>query len=296
MKRLIITIAILVAAMSGLKISAQGMHEFSVYGGGGLSTLNYKLSVGNASKGFGGDLGFGYTYLFSTVRVVETGTVSHKQWGIHTGIGFGFYNANTKLNDGVKTITSYLRDNEGDRFILHTKLSAYNETQNTVFLNIPAMAQFQAGQFYALGGIKMGIPLSSKYNSKEVALSNEAYYPEFKNWAETQTFAGYGSFKDKNYDGTIDLGIAMMLALEAGMNFDLSNNFSLYGGVYFDYGLNNIATSERLEFINYSSKSPEEFNANSVLSSYTDNSKSYTFTDKVNIMAVGIKVRLALKK
>ena len=293
MKKLIITIA-LFAAMSCLYVSAQSEHEFSVYGGGGLSTMRYQLSLGNSSSGLGGDFGVGYTYFHLRERAVATGKVFREHWGIHTGIGLGLYNAKAKLND-VKTVTSDLYDSDGDRFNLHSSLADYGETQTAMFLNIPVMAQFQIEQFYVMCGIKTGIPLKGKYKSKDATLKNEAYYPKWDDWAKTQTFAGYGSFKGRNSEGVFDLGVNVMFALEAGINWVLSDNISLYSGAYFDYGLNNVAKDSQLKFINYSDKNPESFTANSVLSSYSDNSKSTTFTDKVNTMALGIKVKLAFK-
>jgi len=85
-----------------------------------------------------------------------------------------------------------------------------------------------------------------------------------------------------------------MLALEAGMKWNIADNLSLYTGAFFDYGLNNVVKGGKQAFINYTAKDAENFTTNSVLSSYTDNSKSSTFTNKANMMAVGIKVRLAL--
>ena len=295
MKKLIITIALICAA-SGF-LSAQAIHEFSAYAAGGLSTLRYQLSSGNGSGGFGGEFGAGYTYLQIRDGAVATGTVNHQSWGIHAGIGLGLYNAKAKLNN-VKIVTANL--NDGDvkfsNFDLHTTLSGYNENQTAMFLNIPVMAQFNISQFYVMGGIKAGIPLNGKYKSKDATLTNRAYYPELDNWAETQEFRGLGTFRGKNYDGNIDLGVSVMLSLEAGMSWSINDNLFLYSGAYFDYGLNNVAKGDNMKFINYSASNPENFTANSVLSSYADDSKSTAFTDKVNTMAVGIKVRVAFRK
>lgn len=295
MKRLIIPIAILVAAMSGLNLSAQTINEFSVHAGGGLSTLSYQLSSGDRSGGFGGDFGAGYTWFRYKERITGVGRVFREYWGVHTGIGLGFYNAKSNLNN-VKTVTSKLYDSENDAFDLHSTLSGYNETEKAIFLNIPVMAQFQMEQFYAMGGFKFGIPLNGKYKSKNATLTNRAYYPEWDNWAETQTFAGLGKFTGRNNNGTIDLGVSTMLALEAGMKWHIDAKLSLYTGLYFDYGLNNVVKGNNTQFINYSSGKPENFTANSVFTSYTDNSKSLTFTDKVKIITFGIKTRVALEK
>jgi hypothetical protein len=295
-KKLIIIVTLIVA-ISSINVSAQNVHEFSVYGGGGLSTLNYKLSHGDRSAGFGGDFGVGYTFFRVNERGVETGKVFREYWGIHTGIGLGLYNAKSKLNN-QEAITKGLDDGDVvfNKFDLHTTLSGYNETQNAIFLNIPVMAQFQIDQFYVMGGFKFGIPVSGKFKSKNATLTNKAYYIEAENWANTQEFMGYGKFPGMNIDGNIDFGLSTMFALESGMKWRIGDNLSLYTGAYFDYGLNNVLKDGNLQFVNYDSKSPDKFTTNSVLSSYIDSSKSSTFTDKVNTMAVGIKIRIALEK
>ena len=280
MKKLTATIALIITLSSLL--SAQVIHEFSVFSGGGLSALRYKLPHGDVSGKFGGEFGVGY-YIGGT------------KIGVHTGIGLGFYGAETKLNN-TETVTSDLRDSEDDRFDLHTNISGYNETAKTMFLNIPVAAQFQTGLFYAMGGIKLGIPLNCKYESSVAALINEAYYPAWENWATTQTFAGYGAFRDKNYNGNFDLALNAALTLEAGINMSVGDNIVLYGGAYFDYGLSNVAKGDRLKFINYSANDAENFTVNSALSSYSNDSNSTTFTDKVKVMAVGIKLRAAFRK
>jgi len=294
MKKLIITIT-LICATSGYLSAQLSIHEFSVYGGGGLSTLRYQLSQGDVSTGLGGNVGVGYTYLQIINRAVETGKVAfHQTWGIHIGIGAGIYNANANLNR-VKTVTAKLTDSETHRFDLHTALSGYEETQTAMFLNIPVMGQFNIDQFYIMCGIKAGIPLSGTYKSKGATLTNEAYYPEWDNWMKTQKFVGYGAFSGKEYEGDIDFGVSVALALETGMNWGISKNVLLYSGVYLDYGLNNIANSDYLPFINYDAKNPANFTTNSVLSSYVNDSRSTTFTDKVSTMAIGIKLRLAFR-
>ena len=297
MKRFIsiIIICLFFAANSLYVFAQKPAHELSAYSSLGLSSLRYELLQGTSSGRFGGDFGVGYTYYRTNERVTKTGSVYYSQWGIFTGLGLGWYNAKAKLNNGER-ISEGLKDNEGDSFILTTKLSEYEEKQRVMCLNIPVMAQFSAGLFYAMGGIKTSVPLQGKYKSTVAALQNEAYYPELDNWLKTQTFAGYGPFKDQTYDGKIDFRINVMLSFEAGVNKSVSKNCVLYCGMYFDYGLNNVDKGERLKFINYSADNPKDFTLNSVLSSYSDNSKSVTFTDNIKAMATGIKFRVAFRK
>jgi len=294
MKKIIIII--LFAAMSSLYVSAQAIHEYSVYGGGGLSTLRYQLSQGDRSGGVGGDFGVGYTYFISKERVTGTGKIFNEFWGIHTGLGFGFYNAKAKLNN-VETITKGLKDSEAvfNQFDLHSTLSGYKETQKAVCLNIPAMAIFQINQIYAMGGFKFGIPLGGKYKSKDATFTNKAWYPELENWLEEQEFAGYGVSR-RNSDGKLKRGVTVDFALESGWKWYINKNFSVYTGLYFDCGLNNVSKNSKKSFVNYTSANAGNFTTNSVLSSYRDNKEQSVFTDKVKMMAVGVKVRLAYCK
>jgi hypothetical protein len=250
-------------------------HEFLISSGGGLSTLNYKLPTGKKNIGFGGEAGLGYTCLFT------------KMVGIHFGADIAFYNSNANLN-GVKIITNNLVDNEGDGFNMHTTLGNYKESQSAMFVNIPVMFQFQAGKthkFYAMAGAKVGIPISGKYKVSGGTLTNEAYYPEYDNWLTNQEFAGYGTFSNRNSTGKLKLGISAAISVELGGKWRLGDKIALYTGAFFDYGLNNIAKKENQSFINYAASEQVSFTTNSALPS---------LTSKMNIMAVGIKVRLAL--
>ena len=297
----IIKIIVILAIFQIQVISAQFIHEFSVDAGLGLSTLSYKLSQGSRSGNFGGDFGVGYTFFSARERVTGTERIYREQWGIHTGLGISLYNASANL-DKMETVARGLTDGDSyvseeyTKFDLRTTLNSYRETQKTVYLNIPVMALFQIEQIYAMGGIKFGIPVSGKYSSKNATLTNEGYYPELDNSVDDLEFAGYGTFKGKDFDGSLDPVVAVILALELGYKWRIVDNLSIYTGFYFDYGLNNVIKSDPKSFVNYTNKHPKDFTTNSVLSSYTDNKKSLTFTDKTKVMAVGIKLRFALEK
>jgi len=284
--RKILVILVIFSILIEMPIIAQS-HEFSACLGSGLSTLRYKLSDGDRTGRMGMDFGLGYTYHFQSERITGTGDVNRQHWGIHTGIGLGLYNAKTKLND-VETVTK-LNDNEPvfSDFDLHTTLSKYIEKQNTTYLNIPAMALFQFDQFYAMGGFKFGIPLNQKYMYKDATLTNKAYYPELENYIIDKKDRGIGVFQGEDFKNNLELGIAVMLSLEGGVTWKMNSNFTLFTGLYFDYGLNNLAKGNRKDFINYNLEKPADFTTNSVLSS---------FTDKTKIMAIGIIIRVAMKK
>jgi hypothetical protein len=259
--------------------------EITFHAGGGLSTLTYKISDGKRSNGFGGEFGVSYTHRWTKDYM--------NHWGIHTGIGLGIYNAKAQLNDDVKTEQLNLRDDEDDIFDLHTTFFNYQETQQLIYLNIPVMLQYRIDWLYAMAGVKVGIPVSGKSKSKDAILTNKADYTGLGITKERVPSQGIGEFKNKGYNGKLDMGFTAMLSAETGVNIHLDKQHkrSLRVGLYFDYGLNDIKQKNKTPAINFDPHNPKKFTANSVLASNSDNTKPSPFTDKVNLIALGVKVR-----
>jgi hypothetical protein len=280
MKKVITLIAVLYA-ISSWHVSAETPNEVSIYGGGGYSFFYYQPSLkGASSSGFGGDLGLGFTGFVTP------------QLGFHIGLGIAMYNITAKV-ENLHVFTSDLTDNNGYTFDLHTDLSGYSEKHKTLCLSIPLMIQFQTNptplwnrrlavenNFYAMTGVKVNIVFDSQYETKIATLYNKAYYPELNNWAGTQKFAGLGLFKGNKTDGTLKY-VLPVFTFEAGMKWRIAKNAFLYTGAYFDYGLNNFTRNNRELIENYTS--PKEF----------ENLTLLAFTNNMNLMTVGIKLRLA---
>jgi len=119
MKNTLLVLVLLLCA----NIYAQSQWEFSVYGGGGKSTLLYDFPDKNG-KGFGGLGGLGYTFFFN------------EYFGLGLGAELAVYNTEEKPDADYKQ----------ERFFMP--------------LQVPLMLQFQAGDwhkfFFALGG-KWGV-------------------------------------------------------------------------------------------------------------------------------------------
>jgi len=151
------------------------------------------------------------------------------------------------------------------------------------------MGVIQINQFYVKGGLKFGIPVSGKYQSKDATLVNEFHYTGLGQGVvlshNEEHFAGFGTFPNRSSEGNIDLGVSTMLSFEAGMKFRIAHNLSLYAGAYFDYGLNNAVKSGNQPLVNFDPANPTGFTTNSVLTS---------LTEKVNTMSIGVKLRLAM--
>ena len=291
-----IIIAMFPLLLSG-GIFAQHDHEFSVYGGGGLSALKYKVTYGDQKLGFGGHFGLGYHFFFSP------------NWGIGTGAELGFYNSKVSMNNlDVRYGTT---DIQGVPFDFISKVNTFKEKQHAMMLQIPLMLQFQTNkpdskrQFFAAAGGKAGIPLNGKYRTT-ADLSNAGYYPYENALYDTQTFMGFGDFAGRKANGSLDFKTAFFLSAEAGMKWKLNDKWSLYTGVYVDYGLNNIVETKNFSplptIVEYNRANPTEFAMNSIIKSqYISNISSQgTGTpqtiDKITPIAAGIKLRLTFGK
>ena len=113
----------------------------------------------------------------------------------------------------------------------------------------------------------------------------EAFYNSIENSAKNQTFAGCGTFTQKN-KGLLNFDTSVLLALEGGMRWRLNSTFSLFTGVFFDYGLSNAFKTQN-KFIKYDRDNPRAFSTNSIAS---------IEPDPLKLMAVGFKLRLSIER
>ena len=283
---------VILFVMSSLQVLAKTPSEFSIYGGGGYAAFHCQPSLAGAtSGGFGADLGGAFT-----------GFVSPNV-GFHIGAGLAYYNLNVNVKE-LKTTTLDQIDANMLGFDLYTTLYDYRENHRTFCLSIPVMIQFQSNMdgswnrrrsrdagFYLMTGIKANLLLSRKYDSEVGSLFNAAYYETMYNWAATQKFAGLGLFTESKdaktlakASGSLDFGVLALFTLESGVKWRLNNGMFLYTGAYFDYGLIDPSKSSREPVKNYIY--PEDLEKLTLLA----------YTDKMNLMTVGLKVRLAFTR
>jgi len=280
---------LLICAISSFQLMAQkAPAEFSVHAAGAISTYCFQpLSKGNSSIGGTGDFGAGFTGFLS------------QQIGIHVGVGIGFFNVKSKIAN-LKTITPQLStiDDQGRvRFYdLHTTLSGYTEIHKSIFMSIPVMLQYQTQQkqywgwkqspkpsFYAMAGLKVLFLFNNKYEASIQTLENIGKF-EMGPPAGTQEAPGFGVFAGNQSSGKMDFGIMAMAAVELGVKFRLGNNVAIYTGAFFDCGLNDPIKDSRKSYGNYIYQ--EDLNELTILKA----------ADRINLMTVGIKVRVAFSK
>jgi len=267
-------------------LNAQYRHEFSLYGGGGLSTLKYDVVTGTQKNGLGGHFGVGYHYFFSP------------KWGLGTGLEGALYHARFELNNYQTRYQAI--DMESNPFEFRSTLNDHKEKQSAMLLQIPLMLQYQTGkkhQFYAAAGGKVGFPLSGKYKISGSNVQNSGYYAEEDYEYTTQEFMGFGAFSNVKSSGDLSFKTAFFASADLGVKWKLNDKgWSLYTGIYVDYGLNNIADAKNSRhLVAYNTTNPRDFAVNSVIHSHTQNS-AQSFTDKIIPIAAGIKLRLAFGK
>ena len=273
-----------ILACSALVAQDMSKHEVSAWGAGGLSALSYSPEIGDGQKGGGGLFGVGYSYYISN------------QWSIGSGVELSFYNAKTKINN----LSDAYATNDGEYdFEFRTAVSGYKEKQKATFLNIPLTVKYQTlgrYKFYVSGGIKLGIPLSGKYEVEKANLTSSGYYPQWNVELTNQEFMGFGTFTREDIKNDLDFRFSCMLTLEAGVRWSLPHSLSLYSGIFFDYGLNDISKSDSDHLIGYNTSNPEQFKINGAISSsITSNGIPVKLVDKVVPMALGLKLQLSFR-
>lgn len=287
-----VLIILLLFVSNVLYVSAQKPeNEFSIYCAGGFAAFSYTPMIKNASSmGYGGDIGGGFTGYISS------------SWGIHFDVGLGFFNVKNRVSS-FAFITPDQEDCEKYHYDLHTTLNEYKETHKAFFVSVPLMLQFQTKMnqslnwkndkkvgYYAMAGFKAQFQFNYNYISEFASSNNAAYYPEFDswitsslpNWPTSLPILGLGTFDGNSASGKLKFGILVMFALETGAKLRIGKNAFLYTGVYFDCGLYD--PNRKIRYINYTT--PENLTELTLLK----------FADRINLMVVGIKLRLAFWK
>ncbi|OXB11786.1 hypothetical protein B0A81_00045 [Flavobacterium plurextorum] len=268
-------LAILFLTLFSSAIRAQ---EFNIKINGGPSGILYESTLGDAKLKTGFGIGLGYTYYIS------------KHWGITTGLE-GQYSQNSfKLNEGT-TFTSYEVDDQGSAFEYRVSPKNYAEDQNFFSIVVPILLQYRTDistktGFYLGVGAKALFPgkLKSNVSASEIQISG--YYPDLDLVIDNLPSHGFGKIANWKGSTRTSLANSILLSAESGLSFKLKDNLNLYTGVYFDYGLNELAKSNSdSNLVTYSAKDVNMIEPNGVI-------KNEKVVQKSNYLAAGIQVKL----
>lgn len=253
-------------------------NEVSVWGLGGVSSFLYSPTVGSATPGIGYGGGIGVGRFFNP------------NFGLRFGLEFMTYA--TDFNAPTFTTSYVCTNGSGENFDFRSEFSNYKEKQKAMMLNIPVVASYERGMFYAQLGLKAGLSLSATYTATADAITMKGIYeglPE-KDFATTDPYY-------TKHSGNIKLGFGLALTAEAGAKWKLSNKLNLYTGIYADYGLINVVSLKNEDLINYleSNVLADAHHYNSVLNSALKTTVGTEhFTNRVGIFGAGVKVALGV--
>ena len=273
-----ITIAIIAATLT-CSAAAQDFtnHEVSVNIGGGVSSFQTRPTVGKNLGNWASNAGLGYSYFFN------------QSWAIGTGINFAFYKGGISI-DNHDWQQAAINKETGHAFDFLVNSSRYKETQRVTMVTIPLMAQYQYQYeekipLYAAFGFKLGIPVSAKNQSKG-NFTTKGYYPNLN--VTYEDLSDYGFVTNQPFPkNKTDIGLktAFMMSAELGVKYPLSEKFSLYAGIYVDYGLNNMLKGKSAgNLVGYQTGTPSQFVYNAAANSYAR---------KMAPFAGGVTVRLS---
>ncbi|MDR3093138.1 MAG: OmpA family protein [Bacteroidales bacterium] len=278
-----------------IKQNKQNRHEYSIWGGGGISTLRYSSvtgshSVGTGSLGYLGGIGYSYAVLYN--------------WSLSAGAEYSF------LQDILRIpllADRYTTSDETSRYAYHVFVDGQDIQQRhtAAYINIPLLIKFQTNEiwlgvkWYANAGVKVGIPISGTYGTKGDISTKGWEVDASGGYTTNDPFTGmpshgwgmhkYDSWNNKSF--TFKTNVA--LSFETGMKWRLKQDekWFLYAGVYVDYGLTDVRSGSDNKLFDYNDRSPEYATHSAFHSRYEDNSRPYT--DKVSSFSAGIKVQLA---
>lgn len=242
MKRITLLLAatIITAGSVSAQVFKRQRHELSLHAGGGFSTLQYDLQTGKHANGIGLNAGGGYTY-FLLPRL-----------GVRTGLEISQYRSSATLSDfsesyDVKGATT------ADNYTFSYTLAKYQETQQSLYLNIPLMLQVQTGRkyiMYAAFGGKACFPIKATAKTKKYDLATKGYFPTEGRTYDDLPQYGFGTYEYlKRKTGLDNLKLHYMASAELGLKWKVLEKNDLYTGLYADYGLNNIQSVNDKTFV-----------------------------------------------
>ncbi len=258
-------------------------YEFLLWTGGGMAGLQYTPAGGKANMRAGFLGGVGYAYF------------PGERWSIVTGLEVASYSTKAALFDNLVMVSPAVDNLTGESFEWRVRVTGYEERQSLYMLNVPLKLQFQTARkktklnFYAQAGIKVGFPQSTHYTVAAKTLETSGFFPISKKAISNVPEDGFGTLTDWRQDGIFILRTSYSATAEAGIKYTLSRDIRMYLGIYFDYGYNNVRRESMYGtvFIRRPGALTPRRPGNSVVN--VD-----TVTDRINLMAVGLKVTLAI--
>ena len=275
-KRSIITIIGLLISIPMLYAWGRKDHNyFMAWASGGYSQLVHNIEPARDYGSIGGAVGLGYEYHYN-------------DFIFSTGLEFMLYNSRSKL-DNYKIDRDVL-DSEGYEVVYKYNFYKYREKYIMGTIQIPLLFGGRSDNFYAMGGLKIGVNLfgQSTINSEfETKGWYKQYIDEFENMPNHYYFNGF----DANNKSKLDLSFMdVSLSAEIGWFLEDMTKFKRPNpvariSIFCDYGLNNVIDNRypKGDFLNFPRANPVDIEHNTILQGNTAKGK------RVNTLFVVLK-------
>lgn len=255
-------------------------HQFLFRGTGGMNTLLYNITgKGSVKAGFGGGAGLGYNFFLS------------QHLAIGTGVEFSLYNTSVTYDNLQSNYLATDMDKQ-ENFTFQYTLKNFEEKQSLSFITVPILFTWQNNKFYASGGFRIAIPLSSSFDQTSTQLQTNGTYPDGNSYGPPAGLpipeAGFVNKNNYTASGNLELKTSFMLSLEGGMKWELSDKWSLYTGLYADYGLNDMKDVSGKNPVQYQQNKPSVLLGNSVLNS--------SYVNNIHTLSLGLRISIAFGK
>lgn len=181
------------------------------------------------SKGFDGAAEGVYTCYFTQKKK------NFPLFGFRTGLSLGFRQNSLMMDDVDLTYKS--EDAEGNVIVYHATAEDVKETDRQFAVEVPVMFAAYYNRIFANLGLRVGIPLMSRYKQTMTNPTLTATYEEYGVTISGERVTGRVSSEDTKQKAKLDASsFNLCLSLEAGYTFDFLGG-KLLAGMYADYGL-----------------------------------------------------------
>ncbi|MGG5506923.1 MULTISPECIES: hypothetical protein [unclassified Myroides] len=257
----------LLLGVSTTKVMGQEI-EFAVLGGlTGSKKPSMSLSDGQT-------FGFSALYLHPIKDNLSFGA----------GLEFGAYSVTKELNNYKGAISSI--DGQGDAFEFRYAMAKFKEDLKGNYLSIPLKIQYEGPtlgsenlRLYAAVGLKYQLYFKANSKRNLEDLQTSGYYPQWDAELFGPKGVGFGKLGDKSEEEKLKLNNGFFVLGEVGVKYTLSEDQSLYIGIYGDCDLGG-TNKENTALLTY--KNGEKIN--SVLGGEQESYKLRLFT-------LGIKLK-----
>lgn len=211
-------------------------HYVQAHLGVGYGSMGYTLrnadggKVGKNTGDLQGLLQVQYAYYF------------HENWGITAGVAFSGYGSYGILDN--RNEWAGVGDSDGEIYNHYALTRKWREQQITHIVELPVgiQCQYPLGdnglRLYAGAGVRVGVPVYSKYALKSGSLEHQGYYPQWNMLVTGQPDRDFytETIGSDFATGRRDLNlkkVALAAGADLGVMIPLNNQLDLMCGVYF---------------------------------------------------------------